>query len=95
MPDSKVSSPLLRTLLASDLVDSTRLLERLGDQRAAELFARHDRGARDLMEVHRAREIDRTDGFLLAFDRPISAVEYALAYHDHLARLGVEMDVPL
>lgn len=95
MPDPVVSSPLLRALLVSDLVDSTGLLERLGDERAAELFARHDREARDLMRIHGAREIDRTDGFLLVFDRPIEAVEYAIAAHDRLDRLGAEMDVPL
>lgn len=95
MSDFPSASPQLRTLLISDLVDSTAMLERIGDQLAAELFARHDRMARDLMRVHGAREIDRTDGFLLLFERPISAVEYALAYHDHLDALGREMTVPL
>ena len=36
-------TPLLRTLVLCDLVDSTALVERLGDLQAAEIFRRHDR----------------------------------------------------
>jgi len=81
----------LATLLASDLVDSTRLIGRLGDERGAELFRRHDRLARDLMAEFGGREIDKTDGFLLTFGRPTDAVLYAIEYHDRLARLGTEL----
>ena len=81
----------LATLLASDLVDSTRLIGRLGDERGAELFRRHDRLARDLMAEFGGREIDKTDGFLLTFARPTDAVLYAIEYHDRLARLGTEL----
>ena len=81
----------LATLLASDLVESTRLIERLGDDRAAEVFRRHDRLARDLLLEFHGREIDKTDGFLLMFGRPTDAVQYAIAYHDHLAELGTEL----
>lgn len=81
----------LATLLASDLVDSTRLIGRLGDERGAELFRRHDRLARDLMAELGGREIDKTDGFLLTFGRPTDAVLYAIEYHDRLARLGAEL----
>ena len=37
------------TLVFTDLVDSTRLTERVGDARARELFAAHDRAARALL----------------------------------------------
>ncbi len=84
------------TLLVSDLVDSTGVVERLGDRRAAGLLRRHDRIARELLERHAGREIDKTDGFLLVFDRPVQAVHYALAYHDALRELsraeGVELE---
>lgn len=78
----------LATLLASDLVGSTRLIERLGDDRAAEVFRRHDRMARDLIAEFGGREIDKTDGFLLTFGRPTDAVLYAIEYHDHLAQMS-------
>ncbi len=91
MTDAQPGSLRLATLLASDLVDSTRLIERLGDGSAAEVFRRHDRLARDLMVEFGGREIDKTDGFLLTFGRPTDAVLYAIQYHDSLARLGEEI----
>lgn len=85
----------LKTVFVSDLVDSTRVVEQLGDTRAAELFRRHDSAARALLERHQGREIDKTDGFLLLFDRPISAVRYAAAYHHQIASLAEEFQVSL
>jgi predicted ATPase/class 3 adenylate cyclase len=81
----------VRALLVTDVVDSTQLLERLGDEAAASLWTAHDRAARDLLHEWRGLEIDRTDGFLLLFDRAADALGYALAYHRALASL----DVPL
>jgi class 3 adenylate cyclase len=74
------SLPVIRTLLLCDLVASTQLVERLGDAAAAHLLARHDRIARDLLSAFGGREIDKSDGFLLLFERPIGAVRFALAY---------------
>ncbi|MEO6689034.1 MAG: putative peptide modification system cyclase [Dokdonella sp.] len=80
--------PLLRTLVLCDLVDSTALVERLGDQHAADLFRKHDRYARTLVQQHGGKEIDKTDGFLLMFERPIQAVAFALAYQRGLKQLN-------
>ena len=66
-----LTPPVLKTLLVSDLVGSTRMVEELGDRATAELGQRHDRLARDLMAAHEGLEIDKTDGFLLLFDRPL------------------------
>lgn len=79
---------LVKTLLLIDLVDSTGLLARIGDKRAQEVFASHDQLARTLLAHFDGREIDKSDGFLLLFDRPIQAVGYALAYHGALTGLG-------
>ena len=83
-------APLLRTLVLCDLVDSTALVERLGDRRAAELFRRHDRLARSLVHQYGGREIDKTDGFLMMFERPIQAVAFALDYQRGLQQLDEE-----
>src|SRR5512134_319522 len=77
----------LRALLLTDVVDSTKLSERLGDDASAALWTAHDRLARDLLVSWRGREIDKTDGFLLLFEDVGDAVGYALAYHRALARL--------
>lgn len=88
-------APLLRTLALCDLVDSTGLVERLGDQRAAAVLRRHDRIARDLMLAHQGQEIDKTDGFLVLFERPINAIAFSLAYQRELLRLGNEEKLAL
>src|SRR5262245_46473699 len=51
-----------RVLLLTDVVDSTLLSERLGDEVMAGVWAAHDRVARDLLRQWRGREIDKTDG---------------------------------
>jgi class 3 adenylate cyclase len=72
------------------VIDSTRLIERLGDARAAELWVAHDRKSRELLAHYNVREINRTDGFVLVFDRTADAASFALAYHAILAGLGME-----
>jgi TolB-like protein/class 3 adenylate cyclase len=82
------STSAIRTLLLCDLVASTQMVERLGDMPAADVLARHDRIARDLLSDFGGREIDKSDGFLLLFERPIEAVRFALAYQARLDELG-------
>jgi len=80
-----------RTLLLTDVVDSTQLSQALGDVAMAGVWTAHDRVARDLLPHWRGREIDKTDGMLLLFDVPDDAVNYALAYHRALAALPVPL----
>ena len=84
-----------RALLFTDLVESTALVERLGDERAAQLLAEHDRRARELLALHGGREIDRSDGFFLLFDTVADAARFALAYHEALAPLQLSARVGL
>ncbi len=83
-----LATPQLRTLVVCDIADSTALVERMGDQNAANIIRKHDRLARALIEQHRGREIDKTDGFLLLFDRPIQAAAFALDYQRGLKHLS-------
>ena len=89
------ATPHLRAVAVCDLADSTALVERLGDRRAAELFRRHDRVVRDLLLRHGGQEIDKTDGFLVLFARPIAAVAFALDYQRALRELGAAEQCPL
>src|SRR5689334_2145223 len=75
---------LLRAIVLIDLCDSTALVERLGDQTAAQLIRRHDRLARKIIQRNDGREVDKTDGFLILFERPIQAVAFALDYQRSL-----------
>jgi putative peptide modification system cyclase len=93
--DRSMNAPVLRTLLVCDLAESTALVEKLGDLGAAELMRRHDRLSRDLLQRHDGREIDKTDGFLLVFERPIRAVAFALEYQRRLKDLGAAGSIGL
>ncbi len=85
---SGASTTRMSAVVCLDLADSTALVERLGDARAADLIRQHDRMARDLMQRHHGREIDKTDGFLVLFERAIDAVAFALEHQLALARSG-------
>ena len=84
---------IMRTLLFTDLVDSTQLVERLGDEAAAATWAEHDRLARQLLVQHCGHEIDRTDGFFLLFDAVLDAAHFALAYHAAIVDLQLSARV--
>ena len=94
-PTTQWPKAMLRVILVCDLVDSTGIVERLGDQGAAELIRRHDRIARVLIENHGGREIDKTDGFLVLFERPSQAIGFALEYQQKLRDLTIEIRQPL
>ena len=81
----------VRALLLTDVVDSTRLSQTLGDAAMAELWAAHDRVARDLLAGRGGREIDKTDGMLLLFDTAADALAYAADYHRALKALPVPL----
>jgi len=89
------SPPLLRTLVAVDLVESTALTDQLGDRSIADIMHLLDRHARDLLERHGGIEIDKTDGFLLMFERPIPAVAFALDYQRLLHDMSLSEFLPL
>ena len=85
----------MRTLLLTDLVDSTGLVERLGDVQAAALFRQHDRLVLELQQQWRGRLIDRSDGLLLLFERPVDGLGFALDYTRGLQGLGQERGIAL
>ena len=68
------------TIVLLDLIGSTAFVQKYGAQRAAKHFQFHDRLARSLLYKYEGREIDRSDGFLCSFERPIDAVNFALVY---------------
>lgn len=83
-----------------DLIGSTRFVQRVGARRAAEWLQYHDRLTRSLMFKFQGREIDRSDGFLLSFERPIDAVNFGLLYQASIpaktrldTRIGIHWDV--
>ena len=89
------ASPQLRTILLTDLADSTEVVERIGDGAAAELFRAHDRLVLQLQQRWHGRLIDRSDGMLLLFERPIDGLGFALDYVRGLREVGAPHKVDL
>lgn len=79
-----------------DIIGSTAFVQRHGAQTAARWFQYHDRLARNLCYKFQGREIDRSDGFLLSFDRLIDAVNFALIYQQNIpqkTKLGCRIGI--
>jgi len=67
------------TLLMSDIVDSTRLMEVIGDDAWVDVLAWHDSTLRSRFIEFGGVEVDHTgDGFLVSFSSPQSAVACAV-----------------
>jgi class 3 adenylate cyclase len=83
-----------RTFLFTDIVDSTRLLETLGNEKWRRLLARHDELLRERIVASGGEVIKQTgDGFFAAFDGPKAALEAAVAIQRALADEIVAPDV--
>jgi class 3 adenylate cyclase len=83
-----------RTFLFTDIVDSTRLLETLGDAKWKRLLARHDELTRDQIAEAGGEVIKQTgDGFFASFDNPGAAIGAAVAIQRSLDAEIVAPDV--
>jgi class 3 adenylate cyclase len=70
----------------TDIVDSTRLVEVLGDDAWGNLLDWHDRTLRQCFHGHNGREINHEgDGFFVSFTDSSDAVECAIAIQRTLA----------
>jgi DNA-binding NarL/FixJ family response regulator len=78
------------TILLTDIVDSTRTVERIGDRAWTELVGSHEQAIREELVLFGGEEIDTTgDGFLASFDSPARAIRCALAIRDRAEALGL------
>jgi class 3 adenylate cyclase len=67
-----------RTFMFTDIVDSTKLVEVLGEEKWRKLLTWHDRRLRELIEQAGGEVIKQTgDGYFAAFQTPAAAVEAA------------------
>lgn len=88
-------TPVLRAVLLADLVDSTAFVAGFGDERAAHALQRLDLKIRDLLEFTGGRLIDKADGLLALFERPIQAVDFALRYQQAMRQFSEDEGVHL
>jgi len=86
----------LLTLMFTDIVDSSGLVQRLGDEAWAELLGRHHAVVRTQLTACRGREIDTAgDGFFASFDTPARAVRCAMALRSALQAMGIVIRIGL
>src|SRR5438874_4962160 len=75
-PDAR--DPGIRTVLFTDIVDSTSLTQSLGDEVAMELLRVHDKVVRDALAASSGREVKHTgDGIMASFISAAAAVRCA------------------
>jgi class 3 adenylate cyclase len=84
------------TLLFTDIVGSTSLLERLGDHAWLEVLRRHYALVRGHVARHGGAVVHVLgDGFMIAFDEVSAAVDCAVAMQRSLAAPDALLDAPL
>jgi class 3 adenylate cyclase len=83
-----------RTFLFTDIVDSTRLLDTLGDDKWKRLLARHNELIRERIAEAGGEVVKQTgDGFFASFEHPKAAIEAAVGIQRALAAEIVAPDV--
>jgi class 3 adenylate cyclase len=69
-----------RTFMFTDIVDSTKLVEALGEEKWRKLLSWHDRKLQELIEAKAGEVIKQTgDGYFAAFQSPAAALDAAVA----------------
>jgi class 3 adenylate cyclase len=79
--------PGIRTILFTDIVDSTTFTQSLGDEAAMAMLGVHDTIVRDALSALGGREVKHTgDGIMASFVSPASAVRCAIQIQRELAK---------
>jgi class 3 adenylate cyclase len=83
--------PGIRTILFTDIVESTALTRKLGDEAAMELLAVHDQIVRDALADLGGREVKHLgDGIMASFVSAASAVKCASRVQREIAKHNAE-----
>jgi class 3 adenylate cyclase len=94
VPPEDIGERILATILFTDIVASTAVLERIGDHAWAALLREHNVKIRAAIDRHQGREIDSAgDGFLALFNGAAKAVHAAMLMDPAVAELGVRLRV--
>ena len=89
---SAITHRVLATIMFTDIVESTKWVAELGDQRWQELLVEHNKVVRREIDRHDGITVGTTgDGFLARFDGPARAVRCAQAIHGVTSGLGLKV----
>jgi pimeloyl-ACP methyl ester carboxylesterase len=82
----------LATVMITDIVNSTKLAETIGDRAWHDLLDRHNAVVRREIRRHRGHEVTTLgDGFLATFDGPARSIRCALAINEGIEALGLQV----
>ncbi|MDP9180569.1 MAG: adenylate/guanylate cyclase domain-containing protein [Chloroflexota bacterium] len=91
-------SSAFRTVLFTDLVGHTAMMQRLGDDKGREVLREHERITREILKENGGTEVKTMgDGFMASFSSVTKAVECAIglqrAFHEYNARAAEPLQV--
>src|SRR4030095_4521492 len=87
--------PGIRTVLFTDIVESTSLTQQLGDDEAMEILRIHDSVVRDALAALKGREVKHTgDGIMASFVSAAAAVRCAAQIQRELTQRAREQNNP-
>jgi class 3 adenylate cyclase len=98
LPNAKGRDSGIRTVLFTDIVNSTSLTQSMGDEKAMEFLQIHDTIVRNALAALDGREVKHTgDGIMASFTSAAAAVRCAAQIQQELARREKERgdEVPL
>jgi class 3 adenylate cyclase len=85
-----------RTILFTDIEDSTGLTQRLGDAGAMSVLRTHDEVVREAITIHRGTEVKHTgDGLMAAFRSVVDGISAAIRIQRRLAEESTGESLPL
>jgi class 3 adenylate cyclase len=95
-PATAPTRPELRTVLFTDVVEHTEMMQRLGDARGREVLREHERVTRELLRRHGGAEVKTMgDGFMASFTSVSAAVACAVALQRAFAERNASAVEPL
>jgi class 3 adenylate cyclase len=85
-----------RTILFTDVEDSTALTQRVGDAKARELLREHEHIVRESLKAHGGSEVKTMgDGFMASFSSATKALECAIAMQQAFAERNESAEEPI
>lgn len=85
-----------RTICFTDIVNSTKLTQQLGDAKAMELLKLHDKLTRESLGKHNGSEIKHTgDGIMASFVSALDSVEFAKELQNQVQKESQTENLPL
>jgi len=82
--------PAYRSIMFTDLKDSTQIAVQLGDEKAMHLLRIHNAMTREALRANNGREVKTTgDGFLLSFVKSADALDCAIAIQESFKEYNV------